>query len=270
MIRPIVIAIALLCLPVVSLAAGNGQIDIRNSCGDTLWSNVAASLDIWVANSVMCGGFQLPIVLSSPDGATWEWNSQSSGWGPSKYVTHNPLSRIHPPNIIFDLTAGFLVNENFLPDSILIGAGSMFGRGQAAADPGPLEHWLSIHLTPTALTDDQAYQFCLDLNQQIGPAHFGFSDYGGLEIAMTFLDDNNDGIWCWPVVVCPHGNANGDEQINIGDAVYIVTYVFRGGPAPTPLEAGDVNEDRQINVGDAVYLVNYIFRNGPAPCMGSK
>ncbi len=262
-----IIAIVVLCLPAISIGAGNGQIDFRNSYGDTLWSNVAASIDIWVANSVMCGGFQLPIVLSSPDGVTWEWNSQSSGWGPSKYVTHNPLSRIHPPNTMFDLTAGILVNENYLPDRLLMGAGCMFS---ICVYPGPLEHWLSVHLTPSAPTDGQTYQFCLDLNQQIGPAHFGFSDYGGLEIAMTFLDDNNDGIWCWPVVVCPNGDANGDNQINIGDAVYIVTYVFRGGPAPVPLEAGDANGDSQINVGDAVYLVNYIFRNGPAPCMGSK
>lgn len=61
------------------------------------------------------------------------------------------------------------------------------------------------------------------------------------------------------------GDANGDGSINVGDAVYIINYVFRGGPAPTPLEAGDANGDGSINVGDAVYLINYIFRGGPAP-----
>ncbi len=61
------------------------------------------------------------------------------------------------------------------------------------------------------------------------------------------------------------GDANGDDVINIGDAVYIINYVFRGGPAPIPIEAADVNCDGKINVGDAVYLVNYIFRGGPAP-----
>jgi hypothetical protein len=62
------------------------------------------------------------------------------------------------------------------------------------------------------------------------------------------------------------GDANGDGKINIADAVYIVTYVFKGGPAPNPLESGDANCDGKINVGDAVYLVNYIFRGGPEPC----
>jgi serine protease AprX len=61
------------------------------------------------------------------------------------------------------------------------------------------------------------------------------------------------------------GDANGDGKYNVGDAVYIVTYVFRSGPAPATVEAGDANSDLSIDVGDAVYLVNYIFRNGPAP-----
>jgi|GEM_PF-3613925 len=62
------------------------------------------------------------------------------------------------------------------------------------------------------------------------------------------------------------GDANGDQSINIGDAVYLVNYVFRGGPAPNPYEAGNPNCDQAVNIGDAVYLVNYIFRGGPAPC----
>ncbi len=61
------------------------------------------------------------------------------------------------------------------------------------------------------------------------------------------------------------GDANGDKAVNIGDGVYVVQYVFRGGPPPYPLQAGDANCDRAINVGDAVSIVNYIFRGGPAP-----
>lgn len=79
MIRPIFITIVLLCLPAVSLAVGNAQIDIRYGYGDTVWSAAAASFDIWAANDVMSGGFQFPITLSSPDGVAWEWNSQPSG-----------------------------------------------------------------------------------------------------------------------------------------------------------------------------------------------
>ena len=62
------------------------------------------------------------------------------------------------------------------------------------------------------------------------------------------------------------GDPNGDGLVNIGDAVFVVNYVFKGGPNPNPPEAGDPNCDHAINVGDAVYIINYVFKGGPAPC----
>jgi len=61
------------------------------------------------------------------------------------------------------------------------------------------------------------------------------------------------------------GDANGDIDMNIGDPVFIINYIFRGGPAPDPLCLADANGDTEINIGDAVYLISYIFKNGPAP-----
>lgn len=80
----------------------------------------------------------------------------------------------------------------------------------------------------------------------------------------TQADSNSDGIGDACDYIC--GDANRDGIVNIGDAIFIVGYVFRGGPAPGPLGAGDANCDGPINVGDAVYIVGYIFRGGPAPC----
>ena len=62
------------------------------------------------------------------------------------------------------------------------------------------------------------------------------------------------------------GDANGDGKINIGDAVYLINYVFRGGNPPDPYIAGNVNCDATVNISDAVYLINYIFVSGSAPC----
>lgn len=67
------------------------------------------------------------------------------------------------------------------------------------------------------------------------------------------------------IELAPAGDANGDGKVTIGDAVYVVSYVFRGGPAPDVFDTGDANCDDKVNVGDAVYLVSYIFRSGPAP-----
>lgn len=64
------------------------------------------------------------------------------------------------------------------------------------------------------------------------------------------------------------GDANGDAQINVGDAVFLINYIFKSGPAPDPVCAGDANGDGSINVGDAVYLINYVFKSGPTPVEG--
>ncbi|MDD4051289.1 MAG: dockerin type I repeat-containing protein [candidate division Zixibacteria bacterium] len=70
------------------------------------------------------------------------------------------------------------------------------------------------------------------------------------------------------------GDANNDNKVNVGDAVYIISYVFRGGPAPVCPAEGNANGDltpqgaNKINVGDAVYIISYVFRGGPAPVCG--
>jgi hypothetical protein len=66
------------------------------------------------------------------------------------------------------------------------------------------------------------------------------------------------------------GDANGDAAIDISDAVYLIAYIFSGGPAPNPLLAGDANCDSTVDISDAVYLIAYIFSGGPEPCAGCK
>jgi hypothetical protein len=62
------------------------------------------------------------------------------------------------------------------------------------------------------------------------------------------------------------GDANNDGTIDVGDVVYLVSYLYKAGPAPEIIESGDCNCDGPIDVGDVVYLVNYLFRGGPLPC----
>ena len=61
------------------------------------------------------------------------------------------------------------------------------------------------------------------------------------------------------------GDVNGDLQVDVGDVIYLINYLYRGGPAPFPIEGGDYNGDGVVDVGDVVYLINYLFKGGPPP-----
>jgi ASPIC and UnbV/FG-GAP-like repeat/Dockerin type I domain len=65
-------------------------------------------------------------------------------------------------------------------------------------------------------------------------------------------------------VIC--GDTNGDETVNVSDAVHIINYVFVGGDPPDPIETGDCNCDDTCNVSDAVWIINYVFVGGNIPC----
>ncbi len=67
------------------------------------------------------------------------------------------------------------------------------------------------------------------------------------------------------VTVGMRGDADSDGSLNIADAVYLINYIFKGGPGPKTIYQGDANGDGSINIADAVYLINYIFKGGPPP-----
>ncbi len=72
----------------------------------------------------------------------------------------------------------------------------------------------------------------------------------------------------FPPYLC--GDPNGSNNVNISDAVFLISYIFSGGPAPNPLVSGDANCSGSVNISDVVYLIAYIFSGGPVPCAGCK
>jgi hypothetical protein len=64
------------------------------------------------------------------------------------------------------------------------------------------------------------------------------------------------------------GDATGDQNVDAADVVYLISYLYRNGPAPDPPEAGDANGNCVIEAGDVVYLIGYLFRGGPPPQPG--
>jgi hypothetical protein len=73
------------------------------------------------------------------------------------------------------------------------------------------------------------------------------------------------GFVVFPEIISSCGDANSDDEINIGDAVFMISYIFFGAAGPNPECIGDANGDEEINIGDAVYLISYVFMGGPPP-----
>jgi hypothetical protein len=69
------------------------------------------------------------------------------------------------------------------------------------------------------------------------------------------------------ITVIPYlaGDPNHDGVIDISYVIYLINYLFIGGPAPVPLESGDVTCEGTADASDVVYLINYLFIGGPPP-----
>jgi len=61
------------------------------------------------------------------------------------------------------------------------------------------------------------------------------------------------------------GNANGDNGVDIADAIFSLGCQFLGSRCPVCLDAADANDDGQFDLGDAIYSLSWQFRGGPAP-----
>jgi len=62
------------------------------------------------------------------------------------------------------------------------------------------------------------------------------------------------------------GDTDASGAIDIDDVVYLITYIFAGGPPPNPPESGDADCSGGVDIDDVVYLITYIFGGGPSPC----
>jgi hypothetical protein len=85
------------------------------------------------------------------------------------------------------------------------------------------------------------------------------------DIDIVIGNSNSDNIGWLENTLYTCGDASGDGVIDVGDLVYEVNYLYKGGDAPDPILSGDATCDQIVDVGDVVYLVNYLYRLGDSP-----
>ena len=61
------------------------------------------------------------------------------------------------------------------------------------------------------------------------------------------------------------GDSNASGGLNITDGVFVLNYLFLGGPEPPCQDAADSDDNGQLNITDGVRILNYLFLGGPAP-----
>ena len=61
------------------------------------------------------------------------------------------------------------------------------------------------------------------------------------------------------------GDANDDGELNLGDPRIILNFLFLGGVTLGCADAADVDNSENINLQDAVDLLSYLFKDGPPP-----
>jgi len=62
------------------------------------------------------------------------------------------------------------------------------------------------------------------------------------------------------------GDSDSSNDVDIDDVVYVITYIFGGGPAPSPIASADADCSGEIDIDDVVYLIAFIFQSGNPPC----
>ncbi len=61
------------------------------------------------------------------------------------------------------------------------------------------------------------------------------------------------------------GDANGDANVDVSDAVFVLAYLFHGTSEVECLDSADADDTGALDLTDAVYVLNYLYLGGPAP-----
>jgi hypothetical protein len=209
-----------------------------DSDGNELWNGIWGGPDITIDafhNVYICGGDSNYVTLKYlPDGDT-AWLREYGG----------PLQDQPYAITVDDLGSNICVTGTSY-DSI-----SRFDYATVRYDRDGNQLWVERFNGPASLYDE-AYAIAIDNFGNVcvtGKSHSAFGeDFTTIKYVQLL-----------------RGDANGNGEIEPGDIVYLVNYLFRGGASPVPLQAGDCNCDGEVGPGDVVYLINFLFRGWSPP-----
>jgi hypothetical protein len=123
-----------------------------------------------------------------------------------------------------------------------------------------------IRLEPTeGATDSMSFSLSvrIDGNQALEP-----SAYQNATVAAITTGTLPDTV-SYGACTIRTGDVNSDEAWDTRDIIFMVNYVFKGGPAPEVNGTGDVNCSGAVTTADIIGMVGFVFKGGGAPCSQS-
>jgi hypothetical protein len=63
------------------------------------------------------------------------------------------------------------------------------------------------------------------------------------------------------------GDVDGNGNVDLSDAVAILSFLFLGGRAPSCMDAADTDDTERIDLADAIGLLSFLFLGGNQPAV---
>jgi len=127
---------------------------------------------------------------------------------------------------------------------------AFFDRNHNGVDDGLEERSLTDHLLlPLSLAPAIVAVEVFADHDPMGP-----SDHFPLKVTLDLA----------AVELFLRGDPDRDLRLDEEDALAVLDYLFGGKPLSC-LDAADVDDDGKVSMTDAVYLLNFLYRDGPAP-----
>jgi hypothetical protein len=166
----------------------------------------------------------------------------------------NVASVPHPPEVLSTNYVEFAPDLTFSPDNL-----TFYMNGSDSA------RWKGSIIGYSSTNPKFFAEITLD-SLQVGRAKVNnWGNYSKIMLIPAVIT-RTSGSFNYSYEAFKCGDANASGNVNIADIVYLVSYLFKSGFPPAPLQSGDANSDGVVNLSDIVYLISYLFKHGPQPC----
>jgi len=149
------------------------------------------------------------------------------------------------------------VTQAHRKDTVILGPG-------AQGHLGPSTRCEHLQISYTILDEGARLEFCGGLGDPTVPNSM---TVGGV----NYVPGTLQGLTLAPVPPFRRGDANADGEIDIGDAITILGFLF-GSEAPPKenvaqcLDAADANDSGAVDIADAITTLSHLFAHtGPLP-----